>query len=72
MAELNLNEEIKKLRKDLQHANLLNEKLDLEIRLARADRGVAEKEAEFRRLQDPDEPTWPDSLERCCNPCVNY
>lgn len=69
MAELNLNEEIKKLRKDLQHANLLNEKLDLEIRLVRADRGIAEKEAEFRRLQDPDEPTWPNE---CCSPCVNY
>lgn len=69
MAELNLNEEIKKLRKDLQHANLLNQKLDLEIRLTRADRGIAEKEAEFRRLQDPDEPTWPNE---CCSPCVNY
>lgn len=68
MAKLDLNEEIKKLRKDLQHANLLNQKLDLEIRLAKADRGIAEKEAEFRRLQDPDEPTYDD----CCCPCVGY
>lgn len=71
MAEMNVKEEIRKLRADLEKANLLNQKIDLEIRLARADRGIQEKEAEFRRLQDPNEPTWPDSLE-CCGPCVNY
>ena len=71
MADVTLKGEIKKLREDLEKANLLNQKLDLEIRLARADRGIKEKEAEFRRLQDPNEPTYPDCLE-CCSPCVNY
>ena len=66
-----IKEEIKLLRADLEKANLLNQKLDLEIRLARAQRGLDEKEVELERLKDPNEPTWPDSLE-CCSPCVNY
>ena len=64
-------EAIKLLRAELEDANLQNEKLDLEIRLARAQRGIQEKEAELERLKDPNESTWPDSLE-CCGPCVNY
>ena len=66
-----IKEEIKLLRADLEKANLLNQKLDLEIRLARAQRGLDEKEAELERLKDPNEPTWPECLE-CCSPCVNY
>ena len=71
MADVTLKGEIKKLREDLEKANLLNQKLDLEIRLARAQRGINEKETELDRLKDPNEPTWPDSLE-CCSPCCSY
>ena len=66
-----IKEEIKLLRADLEELNLRNQKLDLEIRVERARRWVNEKEIELERLRDPNEPTWPDSLE-CCSPCVNY
>lgn len=66
-----IKEEIKLLRADLEELNLRNQKLDLEIRVERARRWVNEKEAELERLKDPNESTWPDSLE-CCSPCVNY
>lgn len=66
-----IKEEIKLLRADLEELNLKNQKLDLEIRVERARRWVNEKETELERLKDPNEPTWPDSLE-CCGPCVNY
>ncbi len=66
-----IKEEIKLLRADLEELNLRNQKLDLEIRVERARRWVNEKEIELERLKDPNESTWPDSLE-CCSPCVNY
>ena len=66
-----IKEEIKLLRADLEELNLKNQKLDLEIRVERARRWVNEKEIELERLKDPNESTWPDSLE-CCSPCVNY
>ena len=66
-----IKEEIKLLRANLEELNLKNQKLDLEIRVERARRWVNEKEAELERLKDPNESTWPDSLE-CCGPCVNY
>lgn len=66
-----IKEEIKLLRDDLEELNLRNQKLDLEIRVERARRWVNEKEIELERLKDPNESTWPDSLE-CCSPCVNY
>lgn len=66
-----IKEEIKLLRSELEELNLKNQKLDLEIRVERARRWVDEKEVELERLKDPNEPTWPDSLERC-NPCCNY
>lgn len=66
-----IKEEIKLLRANLEELNLKNQKLDLEIRVERARRWVNEKEIELERLKDPNESTWPDSLE-CCSPCVNY
>lgn len=66
-----IKEEIKLLRTELEELNLKNQKLDLEIRVERARRWVDEKEVELERLKDPNEPTWPDSLE-CCSPCCNY
>lgn len=66
-----IKEEIKLLRAELEELNLKNQKLDLEIRVERARRWVDEKEVELERLKDSNEPTWPDSLERC-NPCCNY
>ena len=66
-----IKEEIKLLRSELEELNLKNQKLDLEIRVERARRWLNEKEFELDRLKDPNEPTWPDSLE-CCSPCVNY
>lgn len=66
-----IKEEIKLLRANLEELNLKNQKLDLEIRVERAIRWVNEKEAELERLRDPNESTWPDSLE-CCSSCVNY
>lgn len=66
-----IKEEIKLLRAELEELNLKNQKLDLEIRVERARRWVDEKEVELERLKDPNESTWPDSLE-CCSPCCNY
>ena len=63
-----IKEEIRDLRVDLENANLQNEKLDLEIRLARAKRGIKEKEFELGRLQDPNEPLYPEcSNQLCCS-----
>lgn len=67
-----LKEAIKLLRAELDDANLQNEKLDLEIRLARAQRGIQEKELELERLKDPNEPSYPARLDECCGPCVRY
>lgn len=67
-----IKEAIKLLRAELEDANLQNEKLDLEIRLARAQRGIQEKELELERLKDPNEPNYPARLAECCDPCVRY
>lgn len=66
-----IKEAIKLLRNQLDELNLQNQKLDLEIRLARAQRGLEEKELELERLKDPNEPAWPECLESC-SPCVRY
>ena len=57
-----LTKEIKSLREKLALANLENEKLELQIRLARAEKAETNNLKELERLQDPDEPIRQD----CC------
>lgn len=64
-----LTKEIKSLREKLALANLENEKLELQIRLARAEKAQTNSLKELGRLQDPDEPIRQD----CCEwPRCNY
>lgn len=63
--------EIKSLREKLTLANMENEKLDVQIRLARAEKAREQNLEELKRLQDPDEPIR--KLESCeCIPRCNY
>lgn len=62
---ITLKEEIALLKKDLAHLNLVEQKLDLEIRMSRTEKEIARKEAEFKRLQDPDEDIYPDCPLEC-------
>ena len=58
-------DEIKKLKKELSELDKENAILDLKIRIARAEKRKQDNESELERLQDPDEPMWPN--ECACN-----
>lgn len=58
-------DEIKKLKKELLELDRENAILDLKIRIARAEKRKQDNESELERLQDPDEPMWPN--ECACN-----
>lgn len=58
-------DEIKKLKKELSELDKENAILDLKIRIARAEKRKQDNESELKRLQDPDEPMWPN--ECACN-----
>ena len=58
-------DEIKKLKKELSELEKENVILDLKIRIARAEKRKQDNESELERLQDPDEPMWPN--ECACN-----
>lgn len=58
-------DEIKKLKKELSELDKENAILDLKIRIARAKKRKRDNESELERLQDPDEPMWPN--ECACN-----
>lgn len=62
--------EIKSLREKLALANMENEKLDVQIRLARAEKAREQNLEELKRLQDPDEPIRKENCE--CIPRCNY
>ena len=62
--------EIKSLREKLALANMENEKLDVQIRLARAEKAREQNLEELKRLQDPDEPKRKENCE--CIPRCNY
>ena len=58
-------DEIKRLKKELSELDKENAILDLKIRIARAEKRKQDNESELERLQDPDEPMWPN--ECACN-----
>ena len=58
-------EEIKRLKKELAELDKENAILDLKIRIARAEKRKQDNVTELERLQDPDEPMWPN--ECACN-----
>ena len=58
-------EELKKLKKELAELDKENAILDLKIRIARAEKRKQDNVTELERLQDPDEPMWPN--ECACN-----
>lgn len=64
--------DLKSLRKKLNAIREEREGLSILISIAREEKWLAKDRAEYERLQDPDEPAWPDGLECCCNPCRNY
>ena len=62
--------EIKSLREKLALANMENEKLDVQIRLTRAEKAREQNLEELKRLQDPDEPIRKECCE--CVPAAKY
>lgn len=58
-------DELKQLKKELKELEKENAILDLKIRVARAEKRKQDNESELERLQDPDEPMWPN--ECACN-----
>ena len=58
-------DDIKKLKIELSELDKENAILDLKIRIARAEKRKQDNESELERLQDPDEPMWPN--ECACN-----
>lgn len=63
--------DLKSLRKKLNAIREEREGLSILISIAREEKWLAKDRAEYERLQDPDEPAWPDSLECCCSPCLS-
>lgn len=63
-------EEIKSLREKLALANMENEKLDVQIRLTRAEKAREQNLEELKRLQHTGEPTRKECCE--CVPAVKY
>lgn len=59
--------DFKALRKRLNAIREEREALAILIRIAREEKWLAKDRAEYERLQDPDEPAYPDRAECCCD-----
>ena len=58
--------DFKALKKRLNDVIEEREGLAILIRIAREEKWLAKDRAEYERLQDPDEPAYPDRGECCC------